>query len=217
MAEKAEAERDQGERHEKRGRQRENHRQRERREEQACQSTGEQQGDEDENRGACTDDVRSRDILQSPGNSGPLSVTCFPPVADALEDDDRVVGDQAEGHGDRAERHQVQAMTGGVETGDADEQRSRDAERQEPRTAAQSENKEHDADGKHAADGQVPLQVRSHGMNQVSLIVDPDEMDMRGQLVDQGGETGRDRSRHRQRGCTLLLEDRDRDAGSAIG
>ena len=63
---------------------------------------------------------------------------------DVLDDDHRVVDDQADGHGQAAQRHQVERVAGQVEEDEGDDQAQRDGQRGDQRRPEALEEQQQD-------------------------------------------------------------------------
>ncbi|OIQ74760.1 hypothetical protein GALL_435810 [mine drainage metagenome] len=215
-ADEAQAERNQRQRNQQRRQQRDDHRQREGDEEQPDQSADEQQRNVDRDIGQRAGEVGHDDRAQPGADSRPVRVAALPAVMDALEHDDRVVGKQADGDGQCAEGHQVQALAEGVQRRDRDRQRQRDAQRQHDDAAPGAQHPEQQQHREQGAEQQVATEVGADDADQVALVVAAHPVHAVRQRRARALQHGLHRGGDGRGRCPRLLDHGQRDAGPAV-
>ena len=166
---------------------RDGQRQAQRLEELADHAAHERQGQEDQDRRERRADDRAADLLAGPvhGRVARLSLGQVP--RDVLDHDHGVVDDQADGHGQPAQRHQVQRVAGQVEEDEADDQAQGDGQRGDQRGPEALEEQQQDDHAEQAADDDGVADVGDGGADEEPLVVDRADRDAgRGRLRGVG-------------------------------
>ena len=101
-------------------------------------------GHEDEDRRQGRADDRAADLAAGPVHGRVAGLPLGQVPRDVLDDDHGVIDDQADGHRQAAQRHQVERVAGQVEEDEADDQAQRDRERGDQRRAEALEEHQQD-------------------------------------------------------------------------
>ncbi len=156
---KAQQQRNQGQRDQQRRQQCQCHGQGERHEEQSRQAPDKQQWQKHRHRGYRTGDVRACNVLKPPPNASPVVIALLPAMIDALQHDNGVISQQPDSYRERPQGHQIQRLVQRIKSGNSEQQRQRNTERQHPDPAARPQDPEQHPDRQQCAQCQVPAQV----------------------------------------------------------
>ena len=111
---------------------------------------------------------------------------------DVFDDDDGVVDDEADGGGEAAEGHQVEALADDPEEEDGDGDGDRDDETGDERGAPVAQEEEEDDAGEDEADEDGVADAGDAVADELRLVVEGLELDAGGQLLAQLRDLGGD-------------------------
>ncbi len=181
-----------GEREHERGEQRGRHGEGERAEEAAGNSgDGDERKEDDDGRDGGADERRG-DLVQRLAHRFDAAFAGFTMQDDVLDDDDGVVDDEADGGGETAERHEIEALAEQPHEEHGDRDRDRNDEARDDRRTPVAQEEEENHAGENEADEDGIAHAGDALAHQLRLVVKGLEVDARGKLLAQLIELGGD-------------------------
>ena len=175
--------RDQRHRHHQRDRDRERDRQRLVAEQLAGNAFDEHQRQEHRDRGQGRRDHRHADFAGAGDGRLQDRQATFARLGDRFEHHDRIVDDQAGGEREAAERHHVEAQVELVHEEERGDDRDRQRQRDDERAPAVAQEQEDHQDREQAADHRIHLHVADGVADELRLVVDRGQLDVRRHLL----------------------------------
>ena len=197
--------------------QRDGQRDAQRLEELADHPADERQRHEDQDRRQGRADDRAADLAAGPVHGQVAGLPLGQMPRDVLDHDHGIIDDQADGHGQAAQRHQVERVSGQVEEDEADDEAQRDRERGDQGRSQALEEHQEDGNAHQTADDDGVADVGDRRADQQPLVVDRMDLDAWRGTPGRVGQHVLQRARDRQRVASQAAEDGQGDGVLAVG